>query len=241
MEQRILRTDGSLAPPTVPSTVATRSHPPSHRPDEPSARPPSDGLAAVARWSVPNQLPPDIPDFTGRDAEADLLRTLLVPTTLPAGAMRVVAISGMGGVGKTALAVHAAHDSRSSYPDGLLYVNLRGTDASALDPSDVLGRFLRATGLDSQAVPDDTLERSELLRSRLDGRRCCSSSTTPRPRSRSDSCCPAHPAAQSSSRAGPASPESRAPAGSAWTSSPRTGGRPPRQDRREWPGHDPGR
>lgn len=171
LEQRILRTDGSLAPPTVPSTVATRSRPPSHRPDEPSARPPSDGLAAVARWSVPSQLPPDIPDFTGRDAEADLLRTLLVPTTLPEGAMRVVAISGMGGVGKTALAVHAAHDARSSYPDGLLYLNLRGADASALDPSDVLGRFLRATGLDSQAVPDDTLERSELLRSRLDGRR----------------------------------------------------------------------
>ncbi|REF99450.1 DNA-binding SARP family transcriptional activator [Asanoa ferruginea] len=152
LEQRILRGDAALGAP-----APTRRAPA-----------PSGGLDALTRWTVPNQLPPDIPDFTGRYAEAETLETLL---TRARGALRVVAISGMGGVGKTVLAVRAAHAAASSYPDGQLYVNLRGAEPSALDPGDVLGRFLRATGLDSQAVPDDTVERAELFRSRLNGRR----------------------------------------------------------------------
>ena len=63
--------------------------------------------------------------------------------------MVITAAVGKAGVGKTTLAVHAAHQLRSLFPDGQLYVNLRGVEAQALDPADVLGRFcgpLRWTG-----------------------------------------------------------------------------------------------
>ncbi|HEU4425509.1 MAG TPA: BTAD domain-containing putative transcriptional regulator [Pilimelia sp.] len=122
----------------------------------------------------PALLPPDVPDFTGREAQANLIRGVL--TGDPAGgapptALAVLAIAGMAGVGKTALAVHAAHRAAGSYPDGQLYVNLRGAEAKPLDPADVLARFLRALGVDSRAIPDDPAERAALYRSRLAGRR----------------------------------------------------------------------
>ena len=77
----------------------------------------------------------------------------------------ITAAVGKAGVGKTTLAVHAAHQMRTLFPDGQLYVNLRGVEAQALDPSDVLGRFLRALGVDGQSIPDDVDERADLYRS----------------------------------------------------------------------------
>ncbi|GGM62951.1 BTAD domain-containing putative transcriptional regulator [Dactylosporangium sucinum] len=127
-------------------------------------------VVAVAerRWTVPALLPPDIPDFTGRAAEVGAAVELL---TAPRPALAVAGVSGMGGVGKTAFAVHVAHLVAGAFPDGQLYANLRGIDPSPATPAEVLARFLRALGVDSQAVPDDPVEASSLYRSRLNGRR----------------------------------------------------------------------
>ncbi|MET7396571.1 tetratricopeptide repeat protein [Dactylosporangium sp. NPDC005572] len=120
--------------------------------------------------AAPAMLPPDIADFTGRTAlVARLCETLTGDR--PATAPVVVALAGMGGIGKTALAVHVAHRVAEAYPDGQLYVNLRGVEAAPLEPADVVARFLRALGVDSRAMPDDQEERTALLRTRLAGRR----------------------------------------------------------------------
>lgn len=120
--------------------------------------------------SVPALLPPDIPDFTGRSGEVDAVYRLLTETRQPT-ALAIAGIAGMGGVGKTTLAVRSAHLAATGYPDGQLYVNLRGAQASPLDPGDVLARFLRALGVDNRAIPHDLAERTELYRSRVAGRR----------------------------------------------------------------------
>lgn len=117
---------------------------------------------------VPALLPPDIPDFTGRAAEVSAAGKLLAASKQ---ALVVVGVAGMGGVGKTAFAVHVAHRLAAEYPDGQLYVNLRGNDPSRPPPIEVLGWFLRALGVDSHAVPDDPVEASALYRSRVAGRR----------------------------------------------------------------------
>ncbi|GIJ71925.1 AfsR/SARP family transcriptional regulator [Virgisporangium ochraceum] len=117
---------------------------------------------------VPALLPPDVADFTGRTAEtADIVAHL----TGRGSGLRIAGITGMAGVGKTTLAVHVAHRIAGEFPDGQLYVNLRGAEAGRSDPAEVLGRFLRALGVDSRAVPDTVVERGELYRTLLAGRR----------------------------------------------------------------------
>jgi len=124
-------------------------------------------------WPAPSLLPPDIPDFTGRDAELALAQRLLAgpETAAPAPALVVVGAAGMAGLGKTALAVHLGHRLAEEYPEGQLFVNLRGAEAAPVDPGDVLARFLRAMGVDSRSIPVDLVERAELYRSLLAGRR----------------------------------------------------------------------
>jgi DNA-binding SARP family transcriptional activator/tetratricopeptide (TPR) repeat protein len=113
---------------------------------------------------APAQLPPDIADFTGRDSHVELLTEALAETGAPA----VAAISGMGGVGKTVLAVHVAHRLAERFPDGQLYVDLGGGLA---DPARVLGGFLAALGIAAHAIPGPLEERTALFRSLLAGRR----------------------------------------------------------------------
>ncbi|MBD0669296.1 ATP-binding protein [Streptomyces sp. CBMA156] len=124
-----------------------------------------EGTPADPRQArVPSQLPRDITDFTGRD---DQVR--LVLDTLADG--RVPVIAGMGGIGKTALAVHTAHRAAVDYPDGRLYADLRGADESSADPANVLAAFLRALGADPREIPASLEERSALYRTLLADRR----------------------------------------------------------------------
>jgi len=119
----------------------------------------------------PHQLPADIADFTGRDElVGEVERTLSGNTSRRQHAMRVVVIAGKPGIGKSALAVHAAHRLAHRFDDGQLYANLGGTRAQPVSPAEVLGRFLRALGIPGPALPDGVDERAEMFRTLLANR-----------------------------------------------------------------------
>ena len=119
------------------------------------------------------QLPADIPDFTGRADHLQNLRDLLSGPPRPdsPGAVVVAAVIGAGGLGKTTLAVHAAHLLRPQYPDGQLYANLVRPNAPPVPPGDVLARFLRDLGVDPGRIPAGEEERAAQYRSLLTDRR----------------------------------------------------------------------
>src|SRR5262245_60694764 len=126
-------------------------------------------LAAAAGPTVPRELPPDVYGFTGRTEQLAELDALL---DRPAGAGSVVisAVSGTAGVGKTALAVHWGHRVADRFPDGQLYVDLRGYDPDQpLTPAAALAGFLRSLGVTD--VPADVTERAARFRTLLAGRR----------------------------------------------------------------------
>ncbi|MFE3252986.1 BTAD domain-containing putative transcriptional regulator [Streptomyces sp. NPDC059209] len=116
-------------------------------------------------------LPPTLGDFSGQQAELSEIEAVLRTDRAADRPAAVVTVSGPGGVGKTALAVQAAHRLKSAYPDGQLFATLAGTRSQPADPSTVLGRFLRALGVPANAVPDDPQERTDLYRSMLAERR----------------------------------------------------------------------
>jgi DNA-binding SARP family transcriptional activator len=126
---------------------------------------------AAAIGGVPRQLPPDIATFTGRRAE--LTRLLALEPDGSPQAPVISAINGMAGVGKTALAVHAAHAAADQYADGQLFVDLHGfTEGVApVDPADALDRLLRDLGVPGEQIPYGLDARAGLYRSRLAGRR----------------------------------------------------------------------
>ena len=122
---------------------------------------------------VPRQLPPDATHFTGRVAHLAKLDTLL-PQQDGGAAIAVVisAIGGTAGVGKTALAVHWARGVRDHFPDGDLYVNLRGYDPSPpVTPGEALDGFLRALNVSPERIPAGLEARAGLYRSLLHRRR----------------------------------------------------------------------
>jgi DNA-binding SARP family transcriptional activator/predicted negative regulator of RcsB-dependent stress response len=139
---------------------------PALKPEGPTA---GGALRDPASPRGPCQLPPDIDDFTGRQEAVAQLQRLLEGE--PATAIVVSAIAGKAGVGKTALAVRVAHRLRPCFPDGQLYVNLRGAQAEVLGPTDVLAGFLRALGIDGARIPEGVEERARLYRARLADRR----------------------------------------------------------------------
>lgn len=112
----------------------------------------------------PAQLPPPPPHFTGRTTVLDAVRRTLSDTPTA-----VAVISGMAGVGKSALALHVAHDLRERFPDGQLYVNLHGATPgmTPLTPAQALTALLRDLGADPRAIPEHPDAAAALLRSLL--------------------------------------------------------------------------
>src|ERR1700722_11499574 len=134
---------------------------------------PPPPAAARPQVPAPAQLPADIADFAGRDQSLGRLCDHLssLGGDGDPGAVRSAVVAGAGGLGKTALAVHAAHRVRASFPDGQFYVNLLGATAHPLPAADVLARFLRDLGVDGRYIPVDEDERAAKYRTILAGRR----------------------------------------------------------------------
>lgn len=130
------------------------------------------GPGGEAELPVPRQLPAAVRNFTGRSVELRMLKGMLDTDPAAGNAVIITAVSGTAGVGKTALALHWAHKSAGHFPDGQLYVNLRGFDASPPIPAtDALAGFLRALGVDGKEIPAALDERAARFRSMLAGRR----------------------------------------------------------------------
>jgi DNA-binding SARP family transcriptional activator/Tfp pilus assembly protein PilF len=123
--------------------------------------------------AVPRELPAGVAHFTGRTGELAALSALLdAPGDQMPGTVVISAIGGTAGVGKTALGVHWAHQVADRFPDGQLYVNLRGYDpGQPMSAADALARFLRALGVPGQEIPAEEDERAARYRSLVAGRR----------------------------------------------------------------------
>ncbi len=121
--------------------------------------------------TTPRQLPADVAAFVGRARELAVLGEMGEADGTAAAV--IIAIDGMAGVGKTALAVHAAHQLVSRFPDGDLYVDLHGypQGMAAADPADTLARVLGVLGVPGESIPQHLGERATLYRSVLADRR----------------------------------------------------------------------
>jgi DNA-binding SARP family transcriptional activator/tetratricopeptide (TPR) repeat protein len=162
LQARVLADDPALAAPAPPPVTAG----------------PAPAMAATAPGVVPRQLPAGAAFFAGREAELKQLDALLdrageSAADEPGGAVVISAVAGMAGIGKTALAVHWARKVAGRFPDGQLYVNLRGYDdaGAAVTAEEVTGWFLVALGVPAGQIPADAQARCGLYRSVLAGRR----------------------------------------------------------------------
>lgn len=122
---------------------------------------------------VPRQLPGDVHGFVNRIAELERLGTLFSDEAESGHReFAVYVIVGTAGAGKTALALHWAHQVRDRFPDGQLYANLRGYDPGLpASPEQVLERFLQALDVPRSSIPADLDSRAALFRSVLADRR----------------------------------------------------------------------
>ncbi|MGW0802557.1 ATP-binding protein [Nonomuraea sp. NPDC002799] len=140
-----------------------------------------DALLTAARAGRPRpapsssgicELPRGIGDFTGREHELGLLRELAVRHAGADGPAVTATVSGTAGMGKTALAVHAADRLADLFPDGRFFLDLRGMDATPLASGTGLARLLKALGLAERGIPADEQERAGHYRALLRERRC---------------------------------------------------------------------
>jgi DNA-binding SARP family transcriptional activator len=122
---------------------------------------------------IPRHLPAYTPHFIGRKAEMKQLTRLLDTGTAGSRTAIISTVNGTAGIGKTTLAIHWAHHVADRFPDGQLYVNLRGfaPSRSPMPPSDAIGGFLDALGVPPERVPPDLDARAALYRSLLADRR----------------------------------------------------------------------
>jgi DNA-binding SARP family transcriptional activator/tetratricopeptide (TPR) repeat protein len=181
IHQQVLTSDAALAAPDGPSAVTLRAD---------AAPVPDDGQRRLRPGvpeprvnPVPAQLPLDAPGFSGRHEELSMLQAMLPDRnepdhsgpdqTVPDQTVPIVAISGTAGTGKTALAVRFGRQVARRFPDGQLYINLRGLDPATapVEPWAALRSFVDALGVPPHRIPPDTDGRSALFRSLLDGKR----------------------------------------------------------------------
>ncbi len=182
IQRQILTADPQLDPPPRPGGEQAGARPAGHgdqtpdRPADPMAVP-RDAEPPVPRV-VPRQLPGRVRHFAGRRAELKELHGLLAQAdeanqASQPGAGLVIVICGTAGVGKTALALHWAHEVAARFTDGQLHVNLRGYDPSGspLRPAEVIRGFLDALGVPADQVPDSEEAQAGLYRSQLADKR----------------------------------------------------------------------
>ncbi|MGH3404852.1 MAG: AfsR/SARP family transcriptional regulator [Streptosporangiaceae bacterium] len=131
------------------------------------------GAGGASEPGGPAQLPADVADFTGREEHLLRLRQMLTPATSAANpaAVNIAGVVGTPGLGKTVLAVHAAHALRRSFPDGQLFVSLLGASQQPAKSDEVLARLLRDLGVEPDRIPATLEERAALYRTRLTDRR----------------------------------------------------------------------
>jgi DNA-binding SARP family transcriptional activator len=129
--------------------------------------------AGAGEPSGPGQLPADVADFTGRQEHLRRLRQMLTPARSAANpaAVNIAGVVGTPGLGKTVLAIHAAHALRRNFPDGQLFVSLLGASQQPAKPDEVLARLLRDLGVEPDRIPATLEERAALYRTRLTDRR----------------------------------------------------------------------
>ncbi|MFJ9691830.1 BTAD domain-containing putative transcriptional regulator [Kitasatospora sp. NPDC101183] len=136
---------------------------------------PTDAPPVRPEADPPSQLPATVTDFTGRQPELDALTALLTTPPAHGDAPRLAVVSGMGGIGKTALALQAAHAAKHLFPDGRLYADLRGFGAGAArEPHELLASLLAALGRQegrAHPIPEHPDDRAALLRTALATRR----------------------------------------------------------------------
>jgi DNA-binding SARP family transcriptional activator/predicted ATPase len=133
--------------------------------------PASPARLQPTRPRVPSLLPADIADFTGRAGLVEQIGRHLTDWGEGRLAAPVVVITGQGGVGKTSIAVRAAHRVAGYFRDGQLFADLRAGTGQPLGPAQVLERFLRALGVPGPQVPEDLDERAETYRDLLADRK----------------------------------------------------------------------
>lgn len=134
-----------------------------------TCRDPGASPSPAGRGVIPHELPARVSGFVGRASALDSLDSL---SRTDAGSLVVAAICGGGGVGKTALALHWAHQACDRFPDGQLYVDLCGYAATEpLDAGEALGRILHTLGVAPHQLPADPADRATHYRSILSGRR----------------------------------------------------------------------
>lgn len=153
LHQRLLTLDPDLTVPASSAIVPPAAHE-------------ADGLL------VPSQLPPAVRDFTGRAEEVQrVVDDLMSAADGSAVTVVVHRVAGGGGIGKTTLAVQAAHRSRDAFPDGQLFMDLRGTTTTPVSPESALARLLCMLGAGRDDVPAGVEGRSAAFRSLIADRR----------------------------------------------------------------------
>ncbi len=139
---------------------------------DPSLAAPPAGLRTRQGPVIPRQLPAGVRYFVGREPELKQLDTLL-SQEVPGGTVVITAISGTGGIGKTTLALRWGHEVAAEFPDGQLYVNLRGYDPGGvpLAPAEAVRGFLDSLGVPPTDVPESPGAQAALYRTLLADRR----------------------------------------------------------------------
>lgn len=132
-----------------------------------------DSAVLTSVHMVPRQLPAAPRYFAGRAGELDALTGMLAGDTPKVSDVVIVGLTGMAGIGKTALAVYWAHQVAERFPDGQLFVDLCGFGPSGVPvtPTDAVRGFLAALGVPTAQIPVDPVHRSAMYRSLLAGRR----------------------------------------------------------------------